>query len=495
MNRRAPCRRFESWSAVPDWTISTCGTRARAARGRRPRPYGSSASRRGRRRDLFLDVSMCRLPIEPDGIGTGSRRERVIAPESSVTSRGSPPPRLPSELVEVEDRDPTPPSFHIASAERHRRSTSTTSPSWTTWSRPTRWPSNRADGPQTRAPVHAAELVVDAVGDVGHRGARRRARTARRRPARRGAGRRGSGRSAPRSPRGGDRGSRRRAPRRGRPRRQRRRAPRRPASSDFVSARIAGFSIPAAATSARTTSSPRGGRSARPQYDDGVGVAEHAEERHGHRRGPRARPRSARDLHELDEHAADPRERRDRAQRRERVVAGLDLDVRERLQERRLARVRRADERDLRAPSRRTCERVAVDHLRADRVRRARPRATCAGRRRARCGTRQLREERADRRDALAALPSRRGGASPPRQTCDAASASRPPSDRGGKERASPAGRPSGPACASPSHRFPRRSSGKRRLSRSDGERWRARSKAVAPRRGQGVALRRQLSP
>ena len=44
------------------------------------------------------------------------------------------------------------------------------SPSRTTWSRPTRWPSNRAEGPQTRAPLNdAAEVVVDRVGDVGDR--------------------------------------------------------------------------------------------------------------------------------------------------------------------------------------------------------------------------------------------------------------------------------------------------------------------------------------
>ena len=43
---------------------------------------------------------------------------------------------------------------------------STTSPSRTAWSRPTRWPSKRAEGPQTRAPVkRRGEVVVDPVSD------------------------------------------------------------------------------------------------------------------------------------------------------------------------------------------------------------------------------------------------------------------------------------------------------------------------------------------
>ena len=46
-----------------------------------------------------------------------------------------------------------------------------------------------------------------------------------------------------------------------------------------------------------------------------------------------------RDLDELEEHAANPCERWDGPRRRERVVAGFDLDVRERLEQRRLARV------------------------------------------------------------------------------------------------------------------------------------------------------------
>ena len=61
--------------------------------------------------------------------------------------------------------------------------------------------------------------------------------------------------------------------------------------------------------------------------DDRVGRAEHAEQR------PAAAAVLGRaldqpgDLDELDEDAADPGERRDRAERRERVVAGLDLDL------------------------------------------------------------------------------------------------------------------------------------------------------------------------
>ena len=38
----------------------------------------------------------------------------------------------------------------------YRVTTSTTSPSSSTWARPTRWPSNLADRPQINAPAHAA---------------------------------------------------------------------------------------------------------------------------------------------------------------------------------------------------------------------------------------------------------------------------------------------------------------------------------------------------
>src|SRR5207249_11567783 len=55
------------------------------------------------------------------------------------------------------------------------------------------------------------------------------------------------------------------------------------------------------------------------------------------------------DLDELKKHTANSRERGDRTCRRERVVAGLDLDIRQRLQQRRLARIGRPDERDLRS--------------------------------------------------------------------------------------------------------------------------------------------------
>ena len=72
-------------------------------------------------------------------------------------------------------------------------------------------------------------------------------------------------------------------------------------------------------------------------------------------------PDQAWDLDELHEHAADACQCRHRPRRCEGVVACLDLDVGERLQERGLARIRRADERDLCrafAPHR---DRVAMD--------------------------------------------------------------------------------------------------------------------------------------
>src|SRR5437763_1649003 len=68
----------------------------------------------------------------------------------------------------------------------------------------------------------------------------------------------------------------------------------------------------------------------------------------------------ARDLHELDEHAAEARRRGDGPRRGERIVAGADLDRGESLQERRLARVRRPDEGDLRRPLAPHGDRVAM---------------------------------------------------------------------------------------------------------------------------------------
>ena len=110
-----------------------------------------------------------------------------------------------------------------------------------------------------------------------------------------------------------------------------------------------------------------GGIGVRPgAVDDRVGRAEDAQQRAATApvlRGARDEPG---DLYELDEHAADPGQRRHRPERRERVVARLDLDLREGLEQRRLADVRRPHQRDLRgtlAPDR---DRIAVDRVRAD---------------------------------------------------------------------------------------------------------------------------------
>ena len=81
--------------------------------------------------------------------------------------------------------------------------------------------------------------------------------------------------------------------------------------------------------------------------DDRVGAAQDADQR-ASAAAVLARPRDQPgDLDQLDQDAVDPGQRRHRPRGRERVVAGLDLDARERLQERRLARVRRPDQRDL----------------------------------------------------------------------------------------------------------------------------------------------------
>ena len=106
------------------------------------------------------------------------------------------------------------------------------------------------------------------------------------------------------------------------------------ASSARVAATIAGFSDPAIETSARTISRSAGSASAAGAEDDRVRGAEHAEQR------PAAAPAvggaldEARDLDQLDQHALDPGHGGNGAERREREVARLDPDVRERLEQR-----------------------------------------------------------------------------------------------------------------------------------------------------------------
>ena len=159
-------------------------------------------------------------------------------------------------------------------------------------------------------------------------------------------------------------------------------------SSDFVSARSAGFSMPAAATSARTTSSVGGRLVGRVAEDDAVGVAEHAEERSAAAPVLVRTLDQAGDLDELHQHPADPRQRRHGPERREGVVARLDLDLRQRLQQRGLAGVRRSRRRRS-APLPRAVPGSSrgAGPFRARASARALPRATCAGRRRARCGS------------------------------------------------------------------------------------------------------------
>ena len=97
-----------------------------------------------------------------------------------------------------------------------------------------------------------------------------------------------------------------------------------------------------------------------------VGAAQHSQQRAAAAAVLVCALDQARDLHQLNEHAAQPRQRRHRLERRERVVACLDLDRRQRLEQRRLARVRRADERDLRHALPAHRDRVAVHDLLAD---------------------------------------------------------------------------------------------------------------------------------
>ena len=97
--------------------------------------------------------------------------------------------------------------------------------------------------------------------------------------------------------------------------------------------------------------------------EDRVGVPQHAEQRAAAAAVVGGPLDQAGDLHELDEHAAEPRRRRDGPRRGERVVAGADLDRRESLQQRGLARVRRPDERDLRRALAPHGDRVAMHDL------------------------------------------------------------------------------------------------------------------------------------
>ena len=224
-------------------------------------------------------------------------------------------------------------------------------------------------------------------------------------------------------------------------------------SSAFVSARSDGFSIPAAATSARTTSSADAALVGRPAEDDRVRVAEDAEQRPAAATVLVGALDQPRDLDELHEHAADPRQRGHGAQRREGVVARLDLDVRERLQERRLAGVRRP-RRARPAPRPRAAPGASRGGRpsRACVCARARPRATCAGRRTGRSGSRAAPRAGHGSSRPAPSPPCRRGGASPPVRTCDAASASRSSFRLCGKEhaRCDPTGRGARHRPASP---------------------------------------------
>ncbi len=94
---------------------------------------------------------------------------------------------------------------------------------------------------------------------------------------------------------------------------------------------------------------------------DGVGEAQDAQERPSAATVVGRALDQARDLDELDEDAADPSEGRNRAEGRERIVAGLDLDLRQGLEQGGLAHVRRPDEGNLRCALAPDCDRVTMD--------------------------------------------------------------------------------------------------------------------------------------
>ena len=124
--------------------------------------------------------------------------------------------------------------------------------------------------------------------------------------------------------------------------------------------------MPAASTSRRTSASSLGRRRRSRTPHDRVGRPEHAKERPAAAAIVRRPFEQPRDLDQLDGHALDPGQRRDRSQGRERIVAGPDGDRRERLEDRRLADVGRADERDLGRALPAHGDRVTVHGSRAD---------------------------------------------------------------------------------------------------------------------------------
>ncbi len=138
---------------------------------------------------------------------------------------------------------------------------------------------------------------------------------------------------------------------------------------------------------------------------DRVGGPEHPEQRPSPATVVRRALDQPGDLDELDENPADPGQGRGRTERRERVVTGLDLDLRQGLEQGRLADVRRADEGDLGRTFPPDGDRVAVHGARPD------PGVLDLGEQRlAEIGVRtvlvvgQLGEEGADLADAIPAL-------------------------------------------------------------------------------------------
>ena len=259
------------------------------------------------------------------------------------------------------------------------------------------------------------------------------------------------------------------------------------ASSARVAAMNAGFSIPASgdlvedhAELARVAAGSRA-------VDDRVGGAQHAEQRPAAAAVLVRALDQARDLDQLDEHAADPRQRGHRPERGERVVAGPDLDLRQRLEQRRLADVGRPDQRDLRGALAAHGDRVAVDRRRPVRVSSISARAPCAGPRTARSGSRAAHRAARGPRGSAPAPPCRPACASRPVRTCDAASASPSPFDCAGD--ATPRAALGHPATAArvSSRPFLRRWVRKGPISLSDRRWWRtrrgssARSLAHAP--------------
>ena len=121
---------------------------ARRRRRRRPDRVRARASRRTWRRMRRVRSTSTSSARKGSADGGPSERAGRLRTEQARSADGTQAPLRSGQRLPAQPQ-------HPAGLIPQRR-ISTTSPSTTSWSRPTRWPSNRADGPHTRAPLKLA---------------------------------------------------------------------------------------------------------------------------------------------------------------------------------------------------------------------------------------------------------------------------------------------------------------------------------------------------